>query len=329
MGYKVGYLNRMKIAVDKIKNWIFVTGAPRSGTTFVGQILSTPIAVDYIHEPFNPGCGIPGIGARYSYVRPSLDSAEMQRYHAMTRRIFSYDFTLKTNVDPTDSRGRKLIKALVGSRGPFHLRLAKPNPFHRAAIIKDPTGLFLTEYLYKTFDVKPVILVKHPISLVASFRRVGWQPLMAYFKNQPYLIEDYFADRPTLFNDDHGSLVQQVATFWTIAYKVLLEQANSYPDWQVILHEELCEQPVSTLQQLYKAVGLSWSTSIERKVKKLTQGNSSAEAKAGKVQDFKRDSSNIFKMRRDSLTLSERHEIFEIVKDVALPIYSRASFALD
>ncbi|MEO0377751.1 MAG: hypothetical protein AAF329_24760, partial [Cyanobacteria bacterium P01_A01_bin.17] len=111
----------MKIAVNKIKNWIFVTGAPRSGTTFVGQILSTPISVDYIHEPFNPGCGIPGIGASYSYVRPSLDSKEMQRYHALTRRIFSYDFTLKTNTDPTDSQSRRLMKGLMGSRGPFYL----------------------------------------------------------------------------------------------------------------------------------------------------------------------------------------------------------------
>ena len=319
----------MKIAVDKIKNWIFVTGAPRSGTTFVGQILSSPISVDYIHEPFNPGCGIPGIGARYTYVRPSLDTEEMQRYHEQTRRIFSYDFTLKTKVASEDAWRRKLTKTLIGSRGPFYLRLAKPNPFHRAAIIKDPTGLFLAEYLYKKFDVKPIILVKHPISLVASFKRVGWQPLMAYFNNQPDLIEDYFADNPMLFKDDRNSLVQQVATFWAIAYKVLLEQASRYPTWQVILHEELCDQPVSTLKQLHQAVDLKWSPTIERKVQKLTQGNASAEAKSGQVQDFKRKSSDIFKMRRDSLTLNERQEIFEIVKDVALPIYSQESFALD
>lgn len=50
-----------KLAVDRIKNWIFVTGVIRSGTTFVGKILSLPLQVDYIHEPFNPLCGIPGM----------------------------------------------------------------------------------------------------------------------------------------------------------------------------------------------------------------------------------------------------------------------------
>jgi hypothetical protein len=50
-----------KLAVDKIDNWIFVTGVPRSGTTFAGKILSLPLEVDYTHEPFNPRCGMPGI----------------------------------------------------------------------------------------------------------------------------------------------------------------------------------------------------------------------------------------------------------------------------
>jgi hypothetical protein len=51
----------LKIAVNRIENWIFVTGVIRSGTTFVGKVLSLPLSVDYIHEPFNPLCGMPGI----------------------------------------------------------------------------------------------------------------------------------------------------------------------------------------------------------------------------------------------------------------------------
>ena len=42
----------MKLAVDQIKNWIFVTGVVRSGTTFAGKVLSLPVEVDYIHEPY-------------------------------------------------------------------------------------------------------------------------------------------------------------------------------------------------------------------------------------------------------------------------------------
>jgi hypothetical protein len=45
--------------------------------------------------------------------------------------------------------------------------------------------------------------------------------------------------------------------------------------------------------------------------------------------DLSRDSASLFEMRRDSLTREERREVFEIVKDVALQLYSKESFALD
>lgn len=75
----------------KIKNWIFVTGLIRSGTTFVGTILSHPISFDYIHEPFNPQCGILGMEYKHRYIRPTLDTIEMQKYHRLVEPLFSYD----------------------------------------------------------------------------------------------------------------------------------------------------------------------------------------------------------------------------------------------
>jgi hypothetical protein len=32
-----------KVNVNNIENWTFVTGTPRSGTTFVGMVLSLPL----------------------------------------------------------------------------------------------------------------------------------------------------------------------------------------------------------------------------------------------------------------------------------------------
>ena len=41
--------------------WCFVTGMPRSGTTFVASVLSAGPSVAYVHEPFNARCGIAGV----------------------------------------------------------------------------------------------------------------------------------------------------------------------------------------------------------------------------------------------------------------------------
>ena len=317
------------LATNNLKNWIFVTGAPRSGTTFVGKVLSLPLEVDYIHEPFNPSGGMPGISRWYRYVRPSLDTEEMQHYHALAKTIFSYDLELRGTVPERDPQLRKMAKRIVGSRGPFYLRLAKLNPFHKAAVIKDPIGCLLSEYLYLQFGVKPVIVIKHPTSFVASLKRVGWWPDLSRLSGQPELIEDYFSEDGTFAPRDWSNPVLGAAAFWRAVHKVLLKQADKYPDWQVITHEQLSQEPVPSFRHLYKTLELPWRGSIQNRILRLTQGSRSAEAKRGRVQDFQRNSANIFKMRRDSLSLEERQMIYEVVEDVALQLYSRESFAID
>ncbi len=121
----------VKLAVNKIKNWIFVTGAIGNCATFVGQALGLPLEVDYIYEPSNPQCGISGLKGWYRYVEPSLSTKETRQYHNITKSIFSYDFTLKGKYPARDPFLRKSIKKIVGSREPFYLRLAKPHIFHK------------------------------------------------------------------------------------------------------------------------------------------------------------------------------------------------------
>ena len=172
----------MKFAVKNVKNWIFVTGIPRSGSTFVGNVLSFPLQVDYIHEPFNPQCGLPGVSSWHRYIRATPDTPEMKSLSELIRPVFDYDFKLRTYFPDNNAAHQKLLKSVVGSRGPFYLRMARLNPFHQAAIIKDPIGNLMAEYLYVAHGVKPLIVIKHPISYIASLRRVNWHPKLAVLK---------------------------------------------------------------------------------------------------------------------------------------------------
>ncbi|MGF1487113.1 MAG: hypothetical protein ACFBSE_08370 [Prochloraceae cyanobacterium] len=318
-----------KIAVENIKNWIFVTGVIRSGSTFVGTVLSLPKEVDYIHEPFNPQCGLPCIDSWYPYLRNEPDTEDMKRYHLAISSIFSYDFTLRNKIPKEDASWKRNLKKVIGSRGPFNLRIAKLNPFHQAAIIKDPIGNLLSEYLHTNFNVKPVIIIKHPLSFIASVKKVNWYPNPHEIGDKPELIADYFQDEPDFFNKPRSERLLAAAAHWRVAYKVMLAQASKYPDWQVITHEELSQNPVAIFRNLYDKLELPWSDKIETKIIELTQNNSSTQARKGRVQDFYRNSADIFKNRRDSLTKEERRAIFDIVEDIALKIYPKESFALE
>lgn len=316
--------------VENIDNWIYVTGVIRGGTTFLGKVLSFPRNVDYIHEPFHGGYTLPdGSALRPRYVRPGLQDADAEAYHEAVAKLFRYEIGMSTSRHDDDPWTRKAIKAVVGSRGPFWLRLAKVNPFHTAAIIKDPVGKMLTEYLHLQFGVRPVIIVRHPASWAASLKRVGWWPGVGEFAEQPHLVDDYLADERALLEKDWQNPMLESAAHWRFTYKVLLAQAAKHPGWQVVTHEELSDRPVPVFRRLYHALGLPWSGAAERKIRAHTQGNASAKARGGRVQDFQRNSADIFEMRRDSLSKDERKAIFDVVGDVALQVYARDSFAID
>lgn len=319
----------VKIATNKINNWIFVTGLIRSGTTFVGTTLSIPKEVDYIHEPFNPQCGIPGINQWYPYIQPDLPTEDMNQYHEKVKKIFTYNFELKNHIPKEDPWVRRNIKRIIGSRGPFNLRLAKINPFHKNAIIKDPTGVLLTEYLYINFKVKPVIIIKHPTSFIASLKRVGWWKTPHEISNLSCLTENYFSDFLDIFEKTHSNPIVESTKYWCVVHKTLLEQARKYPDWQVIKHEELSKDPVQIFKALYTKLDLPWSKAIEKKIVTQTQGNRSAKAQKGRVQDFRRNSADIFKASQQSLTIEERQKIFEVFQSMTPDIYHRDSFAID
>jgi len=320
----------MKLAkVNKIKNWILVSGAIRSGTTFTGRVLSLPLEVDYIHEPYNQTHLYPQEKVSHPYVRPTIDTQRMQEYHEFTKRLFHYDITLPNYVPQNDPLFKKVFKSVLGSRGPFYLRLAKSNLFHQAAVIKDPVALFLAEYLHTHFQVKPVILVKHPVSFIASLKRKNWWDNIPKFANQDSLVEDFFADEPDYLEQKWSNPIEITAAYWRAVHKVFFTQSKNYPDWHIVKHEDLSQDPVAVFNDLYQKLNLPWSDSIERQIIEMTGAKGSNKVTSGKVHSLRRNSSEIFQASIESLSIEERQAIFDIVQDVALPIYSRESFAID
>jgi len=242
--------------------------------------------------------------------------------------MFDYRIGMWTSRYDDDPVHRKLVKQIAGSRGPFYLRLAKINFFHRHAIIKDPMAGLTTEFLYREFGVKPVVIVRHPVSLAASLRRLKWFPETYDFEHQPHLVEDYLQKDLHVLERSWANRMLEAMAHWRLLYRVLLIQAERHGDWIILTHEALSKQPIVVFRDLYERLDLPWSQAVEDKVKKLTHHEGKANASDGRVQDFVRDSAAIFKTRRDSIPREVRHEIYEITADVALQLYDRDTFAL-
>jgi len=307
--------------------WIYVTGAPRSGTSFVGRILSWPLNVDLIYEPTDPMVGMPGIDRRYLYLR--AQSYDQQEYEVLLARIFTYDFTYRTPAPrQEDSWLTRMRKQVIGPRGAIHLWLAKRNPFHSHAVIKDPDGCLLTEYLHARYGVRPVICVRHPTAFVASYLHYRFPWDLPELSGQPALIEDYFRGDASVLDVDRQDQVAGAAVLWWGLNRVLLEQCSRHPDWIVVVHEELCQAPEATFRSLFERLELPWNRRVERAIRKRTGAHNTAEAAAGKEHDHYRNSADLFELRRGMLTTEDRQKVFDITRDVALRIYTKESFGL-
>jgi hypothetical protein len=216
----------------------------------------------------------------------------------------------------------------VGTRGPYYLRLAKLNPFHRHAVIKDPTGALMTEYLHVHFGVQPVIVIRHPLSFVASLKRVNWWPDVHKLVRQDTLFRDYLASNPAFWETNWKDPIESASAHWRLLHTILRDQANRYPGWTFVKLEEVSQYPIQEFKRLYKNLALPWSEAVERRILKMTKETGSGEARGNRVQDLKRNSSRIFDLRIDSLNAKERRRVFDIVKEIALDYYDEASFRL-
>lgn len=99
------------LSVGAPRRWLLVTGMPRSGTTFAGRVLSAPLAVDYIHEPFNPDCGIVGVDQLLVHTR--LGAANEPEVRRAVDDLMHYRARLRTGHFARDSAVKGAVK-----RGP-------------------------------------------------------------------------------------------------------------------------------------------------------------------------------------------------------------------
>jgi hypothetical protein len=310
----------------QVSSWIFVTGAPRCGTTFVGSILSAPLSVDYIHEPFNPDCGLPSIDQRYLYLRE--DDDRLSKYLPDISALFQYRAKLQTGYYPRDTVLKRTFKSVVGSRGPFYYRLARLNPFHQTAVIKDPIGCLLAGFLQQRFGVRPLLLTRHPVTFVASVLRLGWQMTLEPFLTQRELIEDYLAAEESSLRSAGSDPIEVAAHIWRTLYTVLLRQAQQNDGWLVIRHEDLSNEPVEQFRKLYEDLGLPWSARVERRVNRWSRPGNAIEASKGRVQHFRRDSRQLHALRMAMLEPHERRRVYELTGELASHWYDEQSYGI-
>lgn len=164
---------------------LLVTGTNRSGTTWVGKMLQLSGQITEVYEPFNDGfkeahqkVKIPFSG-QYHYILPPEEKA-MARY--LRYRI---DMALRREYqEETTSFSSALDLRFKAFKNFVNLQLGR-----RFILYKDPIAILSAEWIYRHYNAKVLVLIRHPAAYVASIKRLNWSMGPSKFKSQPEFMQ--------------------------------------------------------------------------------------------------------------------------------------------
>ena len=252
-------MDRLLDAAPERRRPILVTGAHRSGTTWVGRMIALSPRVGYIHEPFNithrPGTCAIGIDNWYTYVTKENETCFLEPLRRTLR--FSYDLGAELRALRGPRDGLRALRD--GSRFCWH-KLLGSRP-----LIKDPIAVFSAEWLAERFDMDVVVLIRHPAGMASSLKRWQMPHPFAHFAAQELLMRERLAPFKVQV-DEHARyehpLAEQAALLWRMVYSSVEAYQHDHPDWQFVRYEDLSSDPVSGFSRIYERLGLEVSTRV-------------------------------------------------------------------
>jgi hypothetical protein len=298
---------------------ILVTGAHRSGTTWVGKMLSTGREIAYISEPLNV------------WHRPGVMRAPTQYW---------YTYITQENQKPFEDAFKEMLKFQYHARLELKsLQSAKDffrmvrdwwifwegRRYSRRPLIKDPFALFSVDWFVKTLKCKAVIIVRHPAAVVSSLLRLGWDFDFSDFLNQPLLMRDWLKPYQNEMNRKRESIQDVIgrgSLLWKMLYKVVAELKERQPDIILLRHEDLSKDPIREFMQVYDQLGIDFLSANRQAIDSSSSDINPKEISTKNVHSVRIDSQMNIKNWQNRLSAEEIDRIYNITQDVAAQYYS-------
>lgn len=110
----------------KKKRHILVTGCPRSGTTFLGKVLSFPTEVGYIREPFNRDFGLDDLEYEFPYIHQGMQKEQV--YRDMVEALLSRKANFKSLPPSGANNLKQSVVCFLGAA--VIIAISNPRPIH-------------------------------------------------------------------------------------------------------------------------------------------------------------------------------------------------------
>jgi len=241
--------NILKNKRFEIKDTILVTGTPRSGTTWLMEMLGAISGYTYIYEPLNP---------------------------IWFPEAFKTGFKSRTYIDPKDEQIaveeylRKAFAGKIYSKNPPYqpnIEMILHRIFATKLIVKSVNLTRLLPWIAKRYKLKHTFfVVRHPCAVINSQLRTGFFGYRSETKPHVNIlptfetIMDEIKDIKTL-NEQLANVVSSIKTkeellavVWCLDNLIPLSYPKPYP-WTLVIYEQLIKHSDVEIKRIFDAVG--------------------------------------------------------------------------
>jgi len=299
---------------------------PRSGTTFLGNILAIPRGVAYMQEPFNADHGIARVAHHFYYIDTDHTRASDEKERLVDDFVRGRSKFRKLPPEEAKSSKAKIARATLKSTNNFTYKKARLNPAVSTYIVKDPSACLLSEYLHNKYDFKVVLMVRHPAATAMSFKRLGLHHDIADLTRQKPLMSKYLKSELANVNTSKLSDIEQTALLWKCLNLVLADFATKNPDMILVRHEDISTKPQKNFKTLYNTLDLRYSDDVRAKVAAQTSAKNPIDAPDNKMHHMQRNSAKNAYSWHGKLDKRDVAKIKEITGDVAKKFYGSSTW---
>ncbi len=306
---------------------ILVTGANRSGTTWVGKMLNFSGDLLEVSEPFNYLNGQSRIVGQCPFVQhyPYVQSSEASRVKKYIDRKIVYS-TYKS------IQGGRSFRELVSKSCKAINNLRRLRCGVVVPLIKDPIALLSAEWVAREYQSQVVVMIRHPAAYVSSIKRVNWRMPLSVFLSQPKFMETIPAnlvseveEKAMSGQESSGYNLEDAALCWKVFHSVIKRYQTEHPEWIFLRHEDLCQDYLSGFRDLFYQLSLRWSDEVGEMIHNHC-GSQNSLSLDSRVHILKRDSALTRDYWKINLRKDEVARVRKITAEIADVFYDGSSW---
>ena len=242
--------------MPKDKSPILVSGAHRTGTTWVGKMLAASGEAAYISEPLNvlhrPGVLRAPTPYWYTYI------------HAQNQPLYeaALQETIRFQYHPwLEFKSLRSIKDLLRMARDWNI-FRKGKRRNQRPLLKDPFAVFSAPWFNQQLGCRIIITVRHPAAFASSLKRLNWSFDFNDLLAQSTLMQDWlepFRQEMQTISKNPDDIIGQASLLWRIIYQTVEQYRQQIPDLLIVRHEDLSLDAIGGFMWLYDRLGLHFT----------------------------------------------------------------------